>query len=178
MTSLGRVWYRPALILFSESAPVVINDNAGTYSIGNPYADYITLSDDNRSDLSVSVERIEYKKRMINGRMRSYHVADKKSFDVSWTDFPSSSAIVSEALSGAVGIAGGKDILQWHEDHAGSFWMTLVYDTPSPDGGGSSENNRYRLEWYNVFFDSFDFNVTKRGLTYDHWNVSMSLVEV
>lgn len=175
MTSLGQVWYRPALILFSESQPTAIDQNAGTYNIGNPYTDYITLSDDNRSDLSVNVERIESKKRMINGRMRSYHVADKKSFDVSWNEFPSASAAVSEQVTG---IAGGKDILKWHEEHAGPFWMTLVYDTPSPDGGASSTNNRYRLEWYNVFFDSFDYNVTRRGLTYDHWNISMSLVEV
>jgi hypothetical protein len=173
--TLGKTWYRPSLMVLTETEPVD-GGSEGTYTIGNPYADYIVLSDDNRSDLTVAIDRIEYKKRMINGRMRSYHVTDKKTFSVSWNEFPSASAIVSEAKTPVAGIAGGKDMLKWHQDHPDSFWMMLVYDTPNPER--ASDALRYRVEWYNVFFESFDYNVVTRGSLFDHWNVSMSLVEV
>jgi hypothetical protein len=48
-TQLARVWYRPALILFSEAAPVVSDGNTGTYNIGNPYTDYISLSEESEN---------------------------------------------------------------------------------------------------------------------------------
>ena len=44
---------------------------------------FIFLSDHNRSPLDFSIERIEQRERMINGRMRSYHVDDKISISTS-----------------------------------------------------------------------------------------------
>ena len=173
--TLSKLWYRPSLIIFTDDQPVD-GGSEGTYTIGNPYSDYIILTDDNRSTLNVGIERIEYKKRMINGRMRSYHVTDKKTFNVSWNEIPSASAGLSEARNSMPGIAAGKQMVDWHSNHSQSFYMTLVYDTPNPER--PSDSLRYRLEWYNVFFDSFDYEVIKRGSLYDHWNVSMSLVEV
>ena len=38
---------------------------------------FIILSDHNRSELSFTPQRIEQRQRTINGRMRSYHIADK-----------------------------------------------------------------------------------------------------
>lgn len=177
MTVLEKVWYRPALILLSNSEPVADGATEGSYIIGTPDTEYIVLTDDNRSPLSITVERIESRKRMINGRMRSYHVTDKKTFSVSWNDIPSNTSYVSEKTRTSVdGGASGKKMLSWYEDHPSSFWMTLVYDTPNPKRTGDSL--QYRLESYNVFFDNFDYSVVKRGSLYDHWNVSMSLVEV
>lgn len=173
--TLDKVWYRPSLVVLTDNEPVD-GGSPGTYTIGSPYTDYIVLTDDNRSELSVTIERIEYKKRMINGRMRAYHVTDKKSFSISWNDLPSASAIVSESRQSVGGIAAGKEMLQWHQSHPDSFWMMLVYDTPNPERPG--DPLQYRVEWYNVFFENFDYNVVKRGSAYDHWNVSMSLVEV
>lgn len=98
----GRKRYqRPQGILWSN--------NAGTLSSGiyvpNGYevgADtnetdpdlldqFIILSDHNRSEMSFNPIRIENRKRTINGRMRSYHIADKMSFSVSWNLLPSRS---------------------------------------------------------------------------------------
>jgi hypothetical protein len=50
---------------------------------------FIILSDDNRGPISFATERIEKRERMINGRMRSYHIADKLSVSASWTLLPS-----------------------------------------------------------------------------------------
>jgi hypothetical protein len=50
---------------------------------------FLILSDDNRSSFDFSSERIETRERMINGRMRSYHIADKLSISFSWDMLPS-----------------------------------------------------------------------------------------
>lgn len=52
---------------------------------------FIVLSDDNRSEIKFSSNRIDQKKRMVNGRMRSYYIADKLQIDVSWEMIPSRS---------------------------------------------------------------------------------------
>ena len=51
MTSLGQVWYRPALILFSESQPTAIDQNAGTYNtmwVGNATTKIAVFTGSNR----------------------------------------------------------------------------------------------------------------------------------
>jgi hypothetical protein len=45
---------------------------------------FIVLSDDNREPIQFKNERIEQRKRMVNGRMRSYFIADKLSISTSW----------------------------------------------------------------------------------------------
>jgi hypothetical protein len=53
--------------------------------------EFMVLSDDNRSPLQFETQRIEKRERMINGRMRSYHVADKLTLSTSWDMLPSRS---------------------------------------------------------------------------------------
>jgi hypothetical protein len=52
---------------------------------------FLILSDHNRSELGMTIERIEQKRRMVNGTMRSYHVADKTSISIDWDMLPSRS---------------------------------------------------------------------------------------
>lgn len=52
---------------------------------------FIILSDDNRSPINFGTTRIEKRERMINGRMRSYHIADKLNISLSWSMLPSRS---------------------------------------------------------------------------------------
>lgn len=176
-TLLQKLWFRPSLMVFTKSEPID-GGSEGQYDIGTtPYSDYIILTDDNRSELSVNVERIETRKRMINGRMRSYHVTDKKTFSVSWNEIPSNYSYVSEKRRTSMnGTAAGKQMLQWHQNNPNSFWMMLVYDSVNPIR--PTDGIVYRVEKYNVFFEDFNYNVVKRGSLFDHWNVSMSLVEV
>jgi hypothetical protein len=175
--TLDTTWQRPAMVIFTETQPSASVASAGIWNLGAS-GTYLYLTDDNRSDLQVSLERIEYKKRMINGRMRSYHVADKKSFSFSWTDIPSRSSGISEVSvgNGSASVwAGGREMVDWHNDHAGSFYIVLVYDTTDIY---TNSVLKFKAESYNVFFDSISYNVKKRGTIYDLWDVSMSLVEV
>ena len=171
-TTLDRIWTRPALMIFSESQPVAVNSELGQWDLGSSF---LYLTDDSRSEMQVSLERIEYKKRMINGRMRSYHVADKKTFSVNWEDLPSAKIEISESMFGTGNNwASCQQMLDWHKNNTDSFYLTLVYDTPT----ASALPLRYRLENYNVFFDDFSYTIKKRGSTHDLWNISMTLVEV
>lgn len=176
-TTLQRIWTRPALMIFSENAPQAVNAAAGQWNLGTADTDFLYLTDDSRSELQIAIDRIEYKKRMINGRMRSYHVADKKTFSVSWRDLPSARDELSETRFGGTttGWASSQQMLDWHKDHTDSFYLTLVYDTPE---AAANVPLRYSLEYYNVFFEDFSYVVTKRGPTHDLWDISMTLVEV
>jgi hypothetical protein len=110
--------------------------------------------------------------------MRSYHVADKRSYSLSWSEFPSSNAYVTENIKAySAAWAAGQEILNWYNAHTESFWMLLVYDTPNREGSGNIPL-RYEIEKRHVFFESFSYNVTRRGTLHDHWDISMSLVEV
>jgi hypothetical protein len=139
---------------------------------------------------------------MINGRMRSYHIADKLKIDMQWDMLPSRSySSVPEfnattgqssmrGMSGKPtgadqeytvdGGAGGAELLDWYESHNGPFWMFLAYDKYT--NFGSDEAAYGHLAQYNqiieVYFSKFDYSIQKRGNSMDLWNVSVSLEEV
>ena len=168
---------------------------------------FMVLSDHNRAEISFTPERIESRQRTINGRMRSYHIADKLGISWSWNNLPSRSHLTDPNFAEATvientvttssagvstlknttseytvdGGAGGVDILNWYENHKGSFWMFLAYDKYS---NFSNSDNKYgHLGQYNqvieVMFSDFNYTVVKRGGgNHDLWNISVSLEEV
>lgn len=189
----GRKKYgRPQAILFSNNAGVL--DNGFYVPEGTEFEDFIVLSDHNRESIQFSFNRIENKVRTVNGRMRSYHIADKLSISTSWSNLPSrssSAAPIIDEQSGQTFIganelsytadngAGGIDLLNWYENNKGSFWVFLAYDKLSNFG----ENQYSKLGQYNeiveVFFDDFKYDVSARGRsTHDFWDISLSLEEV
>lgn len=157
---------------------------------------FIILSDDNRSPIDFKINRIEKRERMINGHMRSYHVADKTSITVSWDMLPSRSfadyAKFNQSTGAAVisgndaqfttdGGAGGIELLDWYEKHTGPFWVYLAYD--KYNSYGSSPTAYKQLAKYNqviqMYLADFSYTVVKRGSTnHDFWNVSVTLEEV
>jgi len=189
----GRNKYgRPQAMLFSDNPGTL--DNGFYVPQGVEGEEFIILSDHNRDPIRFQTQRIEEKVRTINGRMRSYHIADKLSISTSWKALPSRAAsteLVIDPESGqtligandlaytADGGAGGVDLLNWYETHQGSFWVFLAYDKLT-----NFESDRYnKLAQYNeiieVFFDDFQYDVTNRGrATHDFWDVSLSLEEV
>jgi hypothetical protein len=202
---VGRKRYaRPQGILWSENPGTIIdgmyvpvgyeiNANTGSETDTSLFNQFLILSDHNRSDMQFQPERIENRRRMINGRMRSYHVADKQTMSVSWQLLPSRSYAenpdfdsngVSELIRSqkeytADGGAGGVDLLDWYQNHKGSFWMFLSYDKHNKFTG---EDKYDKLQQYNdvveVFISSFDYSVVKRGSdNHDLWNVSVTLEE-
>jgi hypothetical protein len=174
--------------------------------------EFLILSDDNRQPIQMDIERIEERQRMVNGRMRSYHIADKLKISTSWTllpsrafsnnpEFdsvtgkptnlisevngktvrPSGSAYIKDQQFTSDGGAGGVELLDWYNNHQGSFWVYLAYDNYknfAEDGAQYNNLNRYN-EVIEVFFADFNYSIEKRGgSNYDFWNVSVSLEEV
>jgi hypothetical protein len=193
---------RPSGMLWSENSGTLINGLyvPNGFEIGTDAADeadpelldqFLMLTDDNRSPLDFSDERIEKRERMINGRMRSYHTADKMKISTSWTMLPSRSHANIPGFDPTTGIslyksyttdggAGAADMLEWYDGHKGSFWVFLAYDRKGIFKGTESPYDH--LQQYNqlveMFISSFSYSVEKRGTNFDYWNVSVSLEEV
>lgn len=157
--------------------------------------EFIILSDHNRSELSFTLNRIQQRQRMINGNMRSYHIADKVEISMNWTNLPSraynrfpnfdstgaSTYDNQPTAYTADGGAGGVELLNWYEYHRDPFYMFLAYDKYNNFGTG--ESARDHLVEYNqlfhVYISDFKYEVLKRGNgNHDLWNVSVVLEEV
>jgi hypothetical protein len=203
---------RPSGMLWSENSGTLVEDPLSTtvpkqkiyvpigFEIGedtNGQTDssledqFLILTDDNRSPLDFSDERIEKRERMINGRMRSYHIADKMRLSTSWSmipsrshsDIPNFDPATGKSLAKSYttdGGAGGADMLEWYDAHKGSFWVFLAYDRKGIFKG--TEDSYDHLKQYNqlveMFISSFTYSVEKRGANFDYWNVSVTLEEV
>jgi len=188
----GRQKYgRPQGMMWTESedtydaitVPATISDQSTV----------LVLSDHNRSPIEVSKIRIETRDRMINGRMRSYHTADKMSISVSWEMLPSRAFAEDPSFSLSTGLsqnplidrvtnpknpantdefqytvdggAGGVEILDWYENHTGPFWVYLAYDKYN---NFSEETDPYEyLNVYNegieMYITDFSYSIQKRG---------------
>ena len=167
------------------------------YALGNTAESFIILSDDNRSAIDFKSERIEQRKRMVNGRMRSYHVADKLTISTSWNMLPSRSNPEYQSFDDATGKnafarpqkyttdggAGGVQIKDWYDNNPGSFWLYLSYDNYTNFSELNDSTPYDNLGKYSqvveVFFADFSYTVEKRGSSnYDFWNITVSLEEV
>jgi hypothetical protein len=281
-----QAYKRPQAMLWSETPGTTYNSlyfpiPAG-YEFGSDVptgesASFLILSDHNRSPLDLSTNRIEKRSRMVNARMRSYHVADKKTLTVSWQMLPSRShkeepsfvadvpmiitgisvdntnppvsvitvtteddhnyvagdiiSIVGvnpsqfnfsnvevrsditsntfsfestlvtavyvdggESTRSSVGTtalrrtkdeytvdggAGGVEMLDWYENHTGSFYVFLAYDKYN----NLANDDRDGLDGYNevleMFITDFNYTVVQRGTDpkHDFWNISVTLEE-
>ena len=205
---------RPQALLFSENSGTIDFVNQGSeneqvlyipegYEVGAVLPEgtdpslanqFIILSDHNRSELDFSTNRIENRERMINGRMRSYHIADKLELSVSWDMLPSRSFPGSPDFD-TLGVApyskteeytadngaGGVELMDWYNKHTDPFWVFISYDNYKSYGSIPAAYNqlgRYS-QVVEMFISSFDYSVVKRGNgTYDFWNISMRLEEV
>jgi len=207
----GRKRYqRPQAILWSENPGTLVDGlyvpNGYEVGINTEETDtsllnqFLVLSDHNRSEISFQPQRIEQRQRTINGRMRSYHIADKMQINFSWDRLPSRSYYQVAAFDDATGIspyknnlqeftadggAGGVAILDWYNNHPGPFWMYLAYDNYAnfKDGGEVVNSSFGHLAQYNeiiqVYFADFNYSVVKRGgNNFDMWNISVNLEEV
>ena len=209
----GRKKYsRPQAMLFADNPGTKVGgfyipdgNEIGAYTGSEGVnGEFLILSDDNRSEINFKPTRIEKRERMINGRMRSYHIADKLQITASWDMLPSraydtladfdingkadlqASQVRTNPLQFTTdGGAGGVELLDWYDNHKGSFWVYLSYDKYTnfendPDtvqDDRFNNTNKYN-EIIEVFFSDFSYTVVKRsGLNFDFWNVSLTLEE-
>lgn len=200
----GRITYaRPQGMLWSDNAGTLQTTTGGTqmyvpngFEVGQTTAgsNFLILSDDNRSSLDFSNTRLEQRQRMINGRMRSYYIADKLTLSTSWQMLPSRafagpSGFNTSGQPGSYadytsdGGAGGTEILEWYENHTGSFFVFLSYDKYTNFGDRTSSSTFTQLKEYSqvieMFISDFSYSVQKRGgSNMDLWNISVTLEEV
>jgi hypothetical protein len=177
---------QPQGLLLADQAGVAAN---GTFvPNGTEFEDFIILTDDNRDALDMSMERIEQRERMINGRMRSYHVADKTKISASWDMIPSrafkdetapfdgdgkKTAVPAADRYTTDGGAAGNEMLKWYDGHKGSFWVFLSYDRKYNANAAKTYNERLEMQ-----FADFSYTVKNRGPLFDYWSVNISLEEV
>jgi len=179
-----------------------VGQDPGSETNEDLYNQFLILSDDNRQEIDFRPVRIEKRERMINGRMRSYHIADKLQISTSWQMLPSRSYFQTPEFNATTGKspytndnnleyttdggAGGVEILDWYENHKGSFWVYLAYDKYKnfPNSDGKTDNDSYaHLPQYNqliqMYFTDFNYSVVKRGgSNFDFWNINLTLEEV
>jgi hypothetical protein len=99
-----RQYKRPQALLLANNPGYL--SNGARIPEGTEFEDFIILSDHNRLPIKIGSERIERKERMINGRMRSYHIADKSTIQAEWTLLPSRAFSVIPEFSNAGANAG------------------------------------------------------------------------
>ena len=144
---------------------------------------FLILSDHNRGAIDISPKRIETRERMVNGRMRSYYIDDKKTIKLSWQNLPSRSYATSpefatsDVFDGETqtvfagkslfsnsgqqytvdGGAGGADIKEWYDQHVGSFYVLLAYDNSASllETEGANSNRYARLGQYTEALEMF-----------------------
>jgi len=205
---LGRKKYaRPQGMLWADNSGTLVdglyipngyevNSNTGSEQNTKLFNQFLILSDDGRTPLSFTPTRIEKRERMINGRMRSTHIADKLTLSTSWTMLPSRSHSTNADFNSSTGKsphsgnnsleytsdagAGGVELLDWYENHQGSFWVYLSYDKYS--NFDKYDNPYGHLQQYSqlmeMFFADFSYSVEKRGgSNHDLWNISVTLEE-
>jgi hypothetical protein len=220
-------WKRPQGMLWSDSPGTLVDVEPGNPSAGTVYIpagieayanfldltpeqisdQFLILSDHNRGEMSVATQRIEKKQRMINGTMRSVHIADKLTISTSWTNLPSRQAAIRanfDPVTGQMPLpesifgytadmgAGGAEMLKWYQDHTGPFWVFLSYDKYTNFGTSTASHeflDRYS-QIVQMYISSFDYSVVKRGgpgdnlagtqfkFGYDMWNINVTLEEV
>lgn len=133
------------------------------------------ISDHNRSPLSINIERIETKNRMADGTLRRYVVGKKRSFSISWENFPSK---ITQSYSGKTGLGtvdggwAGEDIESFHNSNDGAFQVKLRKGTDEAKAA-----NDGTLEVVTVMISDFSKEVVKRGVV-DLWNLDIVLDEV
>jgi len=119
------------------------------------------VTDAGRSELSVSTEKIMNEKRMVNGTLRRYIVAEKRTWSASWEN------LFSKDEGSVDGGWTGESMLEFYKSTPGEFWLTITM--------GDGETERVL-----VMFSSFGYTVVKRTESEvgDLWTLQLELVEV
>lgn len=125
------------------------------------------VTEHNRSPLEINVERIEAITRTSNGTLRKNHIADKRSFSVSWEMLPSYRDLTVDGGWGA------EDLRQFYLSDDGKKTFNIRINLAKTGSDQSSSG----YESYTVSFSNCSFGVLKRGLQ-PHWSVSLTMDEV
>lgn len=136
-------------------------------ALGDSTVKWNKVSEHNRAEFNITPLRIENSKRMANGTLRKYWVADKRQMSLSWTMLPSYRTLTVDGAWGA------EDLRAFYIANQGKSFDIRVNIAKD---GTNQESSGY--ESYTVVFSGQPtFTLIKRGLQ-PFWNVSISLEEV
>jgi len=151
---------RPQAMLWSDNPGILVDgayipeglevgQTSGFEFASNRLNQFIILSDDNRGPISFGKTRIERRERMINGRMRSFHIADKIDISTSWTNLPSRSFSSAPEFNPD---GNATFLVDEVEDREGTFRPVKPFGSPyfqdqqyTTDGGAGGVE---LLDWY------------------------------
>jgi hypothetical protein len=128
---------------------------------------YFKVSEHNRSEFTISPMRIEQTKRMSNGSLRKFHIADKKTFNVAWSMLPAFNTLTVDGGWGAEELR----TFYGSSDGRGTFKIKVNLAKNGTDQSASG------FEEYTVSITNCTFIAVKRGLQ-THWSVSLTMEEV
>lgn len=128
---------------------------------------YYKVTEHNRSEFTISPQRIEKTQRMSNGSLRKFFVADKRVFNLSWDMLPHTSALTVDGGWGAA------DLRSFYYGSGGQSTFDIKVNLAANGTDQSSSG----FEEYTVSITSASFVVVKRGIE-PHWNVSLSMEQV
>jgi hypothetical protein len=128
---------------------------------------YYKVSEHNRSEFTISPQRIEKVQRMSNGTLRKFWVADKKTFSLSWDMLPYTTALTVDGGWGA------KDLRDFYYSATGQGTFDIKVNLATNGTDQSSSG----FEEYTVSIVDASFTVLKRGIE-PHWSVSLSMEQV
>lgn len=117
------------------------------------------VTDHNRSDIVISPERIENRKRMANGTMRNFVVAQKVKVKTSWEWLP---LHTEKTVDGFWGL---KDLKEFYDATFSEFSLRITQGDNSPID-------------YLVMFDDFSLQLKRRGRYTDLYSLDITFEEV
>jgi hypothetical protein len=130
--------------------------------------DWQKITEHNRGPFAIDTERFEKVQRMSNGTLRKIFIADKKTFNTSWSMLPSNSTMTVDGGWGA------EDIRTFYHGDKGkkTFKIKIAYSAA-------------RSEEFVVSFTNCNFTINKRGVkaktsdaAQEFWDVNIALEEV
>lgn len=125
------------------------------------------LSEHNRSEFTISIDRIEKVQRMSNGTLRKNYITDKRRFSTSWNMIPSYRDLTVDGGWGA------EDLRAFYlGEGSGSFNIRI-----NMAKNGSDQTTSGYEAYTVVFSQAPTFTLLKRGLQ-PFWNVNIDLEEV
>jgi hypothetical protein len=123
-----------------------------------------SVSDHGRAELDITLEPIETSNRMVNGRLRRYTVAAKRTISTSWDMLPATAAAPSGGIGTVDGGMGAKEMKAFYDSNKGKIAVTIY------DGAGVTTA-------IDMMITDFSMTAQKRSIQ-DFWSVSVTLQEV
>jgi len=169
MTNGNKTTYLPRGSVLSIYARDLYADPNDTTS------DWIALTEHNRREFSITINRIERTVRMANGDLRKFFVADKREFSLNWEMLPGTRGYTVDGKWGAL------DLIEFYNSAEGqgtfSIRVNLAKDGTNQSSSGFEKYTSSTTESCMVSCTSFTSTLLKRGEV-PFYNISMTMEQV